>query len=93
MKSISVALLLAVSAVCLCFLQSQALPFTQTEVEEKQPMEYEASQQEQHWNRASAQETGPEEVVFRTKRQSHLSLCRYCCKCCSNKGCGYCCRF
>ncbi|XP_069058169.1 hepcidin [Pleurodeles waltl] len=30
--------------------------------------------------------------LLRTKRQSHLSLCSFCCNCCKNKGCGYCCR-
>ncbi|XP_064803395.1 hepcidin-like [Oncorhynchus masou masou] len=30
---------------------------------------------------------------FRFKRQSHLSLCRWCCNCCHNKGCGFCCKF
>ncbi|XP_053547087.1 hepcidin-2-like [Bombina bombina] len=31
-------------------------------------------------------------TLLRTKRQSHLSICRYCCNCCKNKGCGLCCR-
>lgn len=31
---------------------------------------------------------------IRQKRQSHLSLCRWCCNCCrANKGCGFCCKF
>ncbi|KAM4651626.1 hepcidin-1-like [Discoglossus pictus] len=30
--------------------------------------------------------------LLRTKRQSHLSICRYCCNCCKNKKCGFCCR-
>lgn len=30
----------------------------------------------------------------REKRQSHISMCYYCCNCCrANKGCGYCCKF
>ncbi|KAJ0066620.1 hypothetical protein NL108_015654 [Boleophthalmus pectinirostris] len=30
----------------------------------------------------------------REKRQSHLSMCRWCCNCCrGNKGCGPCCKF
>ncbi|XP_069504424.1 hepcidin-like [Ambystoma mexicanum] len=29
---------------------------------------------------------------LRTRRDSALALCMYCCKCCQKKGCGYCCR-
>ncbi|XP_029432822.1 hepcidin [Rhinatrema bivittatum] len=29
---------------------------------------------------------------LRTKRQSHLNMCRFCCGCCKNKGCSLCCR-
>ncbi|XP_077432526.1 hepcidin-1 [Vanacampus margaritifer] len=30
----------------------------------------------------------------RHKRQSNLSLCRWCCNCCrSYKGCGFCCKY
>ncbi|XP_028984676.1 hepcidin-1 [Betta splendens] len=30
----------------------------------------------------------------RQKRQSHLSMCRWCCNCCRGyKGCGACCKF
>ncbi|XP_062996324.1 hepcidin [Elgaria multicarinata webbii] len=28
----------------------------------------------------------------RPKRSTALSICMYCCKCCRNKGCGFCCR-
>uniref|UniRef100_A0A8C5QJQ4 Uncharacterized protein n=1 Tax=Leptobrachium leishanense TaxID=445787 RepID=A0A8C5QJQ4_9ANUR len=40
----------------------------------------------------------PQGPLLRTKRQSHLSVCIYCCNCCKNgkygksKGCGMCCR-
>ncbi|XP_056399219.1 hepcidin-like [Hyla sarda] len=33
-----------------------------------------------------------EEVFHRTKRFSHLSICRFCCNCCKNKECGLCCK-
>ncbi|KAL7840071.1 hypothetical protein AOLI_G00253940 [Acnodon oligacanthus] len=91
MKSISVALAVAAAVACLCVWQSEAVPFSQPEME--QQTEHEVPRQEQPWTAASAEETRPEEVLFRTKRQSHISLCRYCCNCCSNKGCGFCCRF
>ncbi|XP_072515677.1 hepcidin-1 [Salminus brasiliensis] len=97
MKSISVACAVAVTVACLCVLQSTAVPFSQGSPEPQpqavQQMGNEVPQPEQHRAAVSAEETRPEEVLFRTKRQSHLSLCRYCCNCCNNKGCGFCCRF
>ncbi|XP_028679239.1 hepcidin-1 isoform X1 [Erpetoichthys calabaricus] len=32
-------------------------------------------------------------LLQRAKRQTHLPMCRYCCNCCRNKRCGYCCPF
>ncbi|XP_072282879.1 hepcidin [Pyxicephalus adspersus] len=34
----------------------------------------------------------PSELLLRDKRHTGLHICTYCCKCCRNKGCGYCCR-
>ncbi|KAG8433745.1 hypothetical protein GDO86_012198 [Hymenochirus boettgeri] len=31
-------------------------------------------------------------LLFRQKRHSVLSICRFCCKCCGIKDCGMCCR-
>nr|XP_060639845.1 hepcidin [Anolis sagrei ordinatus] len=32
-------------------------------------------------------------LLRRLKRHnSHLSICTYCCNCCRNKGCSFCCR-
>ncbi|XP_043117485.1 hepcidin-1 isoform X2 [Puntigrus tetrazona] len=82
MKLTRVALAAAVVVACVCLLQTEAVPFTQTE-------ETETPQENEHLT-----ETNPNlQSLFRVKRQSHLSLCRYCCNCCRNKGCGYCCKF
>ncbi|KAG7317936.1 hypothetical protein KOW79_018971 [Hemibagrus wyckioides] len=89
----SIACAVTVIVACLCVLQSAAVPFTQSEVQLEEPVEMEAAQRHDQGEAAMlVKETSPE-VLFRTKRQSHLALCRYCCNCCKNKGCGYCCRF
>ncbi|XP_075046226.1 hepcidin [Mixophyes fleayi] len=38
------------------------------------------------------EEYNVQESPARIKRHSVLSVCTYCCNCCGNKGCGYCCR-
>ncbi|KAK3541194.1 hypothetical protein QTP86_016207 [Hemibagrus guttatus] len=78
--------------VIVCVLTCAAVPFSQSEVRLEEPVEMEAAQRHDQGEAATLQETSPE-VLLRTKRQSHLSLCRYCCNCCKNKGCGFCCRF
>ncbi|XP_016319807.1 hepcidin-1-like isoform X2 [Sinocyclocheilus anshuiensis] len=80
MKLTRVALAAAVVIACVCILQTAAIPFTQTE-------------DEHHVESETPQEQTNPLAFFRVKRQSHLSLCRYCCNCCRNKGCGYCCKF
>ncbi|XP_016089894.1 hepcidin-1 isoform X2 [Sinocyclocheilus grahami] len=85
MKLTYVALAAAVVIACVCILQSAAVPFTQTEDEHHVESETPPTE-------TSQEQTNPL-AFFRVKRQSHLSLCRYCCNCCRNKGCGYCCKF
>uniref|UniRef100_A0A8C8RRC0 Hepcidin n=1 Tax=Pelusios castaneus TaxID=367368 RepID=A0A8C8RRC0_9SAUR len=35
----------------------------------------------------------PQALLRRPKRHNaHFPICTYCCKCCQNKGCGFCCR-
>ncbi|KAB5532926.1 hypothetical protein PHYPO_G00125700 [Pangasianodon hypophthalmus] len=93
MKPMSIACAVTVIIACMCVLQSAAVPFPESEVRLEEPVESEAAQSlDQGEAAALVKETSPE-VLFRTKRQSHLSLCRYCCNCCKNKGCGFCCRF
>nr|AGO64769.1 hepcidin [Cyprinus carpio] len=91
MKFSRVALAAAVIIACVCILQSAAVPFTQ-QTEDEHHVESEAPQENQHLTETSQEQTNPL-AFFRVKRQSHLSLCRYCCNCCRNKGCGYCCKF
>ncbi|XP_043936423.1 hepcidin [Protopterus annectens] len=31
-------------------------------------------------------------LLLREKRDSHFPICTYCCNCCKNKKCGFCCR-
>ncbi|KYO28626.1 hepcidin [Alligator mississippiensis] len=40
-----------------------------------------------------ARSHGLEVPLRRSKRfNSHFPICSYCCNCCHNKGCGFCCR-
>ncbi|XP_054855809.1 hepcidin [Eublepharis macularius] len=40
-----------------------------------------------------AQTSGLQELLRRTKRfNSHFPICTYCCNCCNNKKCAFCCR-
>uniref|UniRef100_A0A8D2J1L3 Hepcidin n=1 Tax=Varanus komodoensis TaxID=61221 RepID=A0A8D2J1L3_VARKO len=34
----------------------------------------------------------PQVPLQRSKRSSHLAICTFCCGCCRQKGCGFCCR-
>ncbi|XP_051999233.1 hepcidin-1-like [Xyrauchen texanus] len=90
MKCTYVTLAAAVLIACVCLLQTAAVPVTQ--LHDEHHLETEAKQENQFMTETSLEQTNPL-ALFRTKRQSHLSLCRYCCNCCHNKGCGYCCRF
>nr|AHB64462.1 hepcidin 1b [Hypophthalmichthys nobilis] len=92
MKCAHVALVAAVVIACVCILQTAAVPFVQEQDEHQ--MEIETPQLNEHSTETTETQgqTNPL-AFFRTKRQSHLSLCRYCCNCCRNKGCGYCCKF
>ncbi|XP_065155012.1 hepcidin-1 isoform X1 [Paramisgurnus dabryanus] len=76
---------------CFCFLQTAASPFTQ-EVQHEDEMNSGAPQVNYHSTETTPEQSNPL-ALFRSKRQSHLSMCRYCCKCCRNKGCGFCCKF
>ncbi|XP_076866817.1 hepcidin-1 [Brachyhypopomus gauderio] len=92
MRSICFAFAVTVIIACVCIFQGSSLPFSESEPRVEEQMESEDPHQEVQGSAFSAVETSPE-VLFRTKRTSNLSLCRFCCKCCRNKGCGFCCRF
>ncbi|XP_006791782.1 hepcidin-1 [Neolamprologus brichardi] len=91
MKAFSIAVAVTLVLAFICILESSAIPFAgvqelaeeagsnDTPVVAHQEMSAESSMMPNH---------------IRQKRQSHLSLCRWCCNCCrSNKGCGFCCKF
>ncbi|XP_032411666.1 hepcidin-1 [Xiphophorus hellerii] len=89
MKAFSIAVAVTLVLAFICVVQSSAIPFTGVgELEEAggndTPVEAHQEVSMESWMM-------PKHV--REKRQSHLSLCRYCCNCCKNKGCGFCCRF
>ncbi|XP_063054083.1 hepcidin-1 [Engraulis encrasicolus] len=96
MKCLTTIAAVTVLLSCICILNSAAVPFS-----EVQPRNMEAPETEmQDLPMASAADitsdtTHPLAELIRTRRHlaSHLSMCRYCCNCCHNKGCGYCCRF
>ncbi|XP_067303908.1 hepcidin-1 [Pseudorasbora parva] len=90
MKRAHVALAAAVVIACVCILQTAAVPFAQEQGEHH--VEKETHQENEHFTETAQEQTNPL-AFFRAKRQSHISLCRYCCNCCRNKGCGYCCKF
>ncbi|KAF7691986.1 hypothetical protein HF521_010953 [Silurus meridionalis] len=82
MKPISIACGVAVIIACVCVFQSAGVPLTESQVHLEEPMEETEAVQSLDQGEVSslAREMSPE-VLFRTKRQSHLSLCRYCCNC------------
>ncbi|XP_035266003.1 hepcidin-1 [Anguilla anguilla] len=89
MKPLSIAVVLVVLSICV--LQNAALPYAEARVQETEGNNVQTEETLQ--TAAAAVETDPL-VLSRTKRHhSIVSLCRYCCNCCKNKGCGYCCRF
>uniref|UniRef100_A0A8B9H3S3 Hepcidin n=1 Tax=Astyanax mexicanus TaxID=7994 RepID=A0A8B9H3S3_ASTMX len=91
MKSISVVCAVALTVTCICILQTTAVPFSQSEITEHQIRA--PKKKSTYKYKVTNSFALFVQVLFRTKRQSHLSLCRYCCNCCKNKGCGFCCRF
>ncbi|KAI1894824.1 hypothetical protein AGOR_G00119730 [Albula goreensis] len=76
----------------MCVLHCTAHPYAETRVQETGESVVQAEELQQ--TSSTADETNPL-VLSRTKRhlQGPFSMCRYCCKCCRNKGCGYCCKF
>ncbi|KAK2844910.1 hypothetical protein Q5P01_011569 [Channa striata] len=89
MKAFSIAVAVTLVLAFICILESSAVPFSGVrELEEAGSNDTPV---------AAHQETSMESWMMpdhiRQKRQSHISLCRYCCKCCKYKGCGFCCSF
>uniref|UniRef100_A0A4W5LAQ6 Hepcidin n=1 Tax=Hucho hucho TaxID=62062 RepID=A0A4W5LAQ6_9TELE len=87
MKGFSVAVAGVVVLACMFILESTAVPFSEVRKEEVGSID---SPVGEHYQPGSE---SMRPAHFRFKRQSHLSLCRWCCNCCHNKGCGFCCKF
>ncbi|XP_064803235.1 hepcidin-like [Oncorhynchus masou masou] len=88
MKAFSVAVAVVLVLSCMFILESNAVPFSEVLTEEVGSIDSPVWEHQQ----PGGESMRPSEH-FRFKRQSHLSLCRWCCNCCHNKGCGFCCKF
>ncbi|XP_012684612.1 hepcidin-1 [Clupea harengus] len=88
MKSFTALIAVTVVFACICVLGSAAVPLS--EVQTGETWKPEAEMQDLA---VTSPEVTNSLALFRTKRQSHMSLCRYCWNCCRNKGWGFCCRF
>ncbi|XP_062394572.1 hepcidin-1 [Sardina pilchardus] len=91
MKLFTTVIAAIVVVACICLLGDAAVPFSEVETDETGET-WRPATETQELAVTSPEVTNPL-ALFRTKRQSHLSLCRYCCNCCRYKGCGYCCKF
>ncbi|XP_061802371.2 hepcidin-1 [Nerophis lumbriciformis] len=91
MKAFSIAVAVTLVLAFVCILENSAVPFSG--VQETQVQEAEEAGD----NTPVADVPGePWTALYhgRQRRQSNLSLCRWCCNCCrAYKGCGFCCRF
>nr|XP_046169647.1 hepcidin-like [Oncorhynchus gorbuscha] len=89
MKAFSVAVAVVLVLACMFILESTTVPFSELVLtEEVGSIDSPVGEHQQPGGESMCL---PEH--FRFKRQSHLSLCRWCCNCCHNKGCGFCCKF
>ncbi|XP_072317121.1 hepcidin-1 [Eucyclogobius newberryi] len=90
MKAFSIAVAVTLVLAFVCFVESSALPFAGEPEPEEAGSNDTPVAAHQDMSAQSWMMPGP----VREKRQSHLSLCRWCCNCCrGNKGCGFCCKF
>ncbi|CAL8288592.1 unnamed protein product [Merluccius merluccius] len=97
MKAFSIAVAVTLVLAFVCMLESATVPLGG--VEEVERVE-EVEEVEGSINTPAAK---PQDLLagywmaagrLRQKRQSHLSLCHWCCNCCRyQKGCGLCCKF
>nr|AEK98542.1 hepcidin isoform 2 [Miichthys miiuy] len=89
MKAFSIAVAVTLVLAFICILESSAVPFTGVqELEEAGSNDTPVATHQE-----MSMESWMMPNLVRQKRQSNISLCRYCCNCCKNKGCGFCCRF
>ncbi|XP_068097631.1 hepcidin [Hyperolius riggenbachi] len=55
------------------------------------PGQYEVMDTAEHPDTLQTEESHNPLTLFRSKRHSHLSVCSYCCNCCKQKKCAWCC--
>nr|QBO59824.1 hepcidin-2 [Chelon ramada] len=90
MKAFSIAVAVTLVLAFICILESSAVPFTGVQ----EPEEAGSNDTPVVAHQEMSMESWMMPNHIRQKRQSHLSLCRWCCNCCrGNKGCGFCCKF
>ncbi|XP_036820650.1 hepcidin-like [Oncorhynchus mykiss] len=93
MKAFSVAVAVVVVLACMFILESTAVPFFEVRTDEVGSIDSPVGEHQQPGGESMRLLLAGIQEHFRFKRQSHLSLCRWCCNCCHNKGCGFCCKF
>ncbi|XP_077384051.1 hepcidin-1 [Festucalex cinctus] len=92
MKAFSIAVAVTLVLAFICILESSALPFN--EVQQQMAEEARGGDTPVAGQQDVAGEEPWTPYHARHKRQSNLSMCRWCCNCCrSYKGCGFCCRY
>ncbi|KAM7421325.1 hypothetical protein PAMA_015465 [Pampus argenteus] len=91
MKAFSIAVAVTLVLAFICVLESSAVPFAA--VQEQEEAGSNDTPVAAHQDQEMSMESWMMPNHSRPKRQSHISLCRYCCNCCKNKGCGFCCKF
>ncbi|XP_028325692.1 hepcidin-1 isoform X3 [Gouania willdenowi] len=92
MKAFSIAVAVTLVLAFLCILESSAVPFAgMQELEETGSND---TPVEAHQGGETSLDSWMMSDHIRKKRNSHISLCVWCCNCCRNqKGCGICCKF
>ncbi|XP_029574477.1 hepcidin-2-like [Salmo trutta] len=96
----------AVDLACMCILESTAVPFPEDFRAVREGFRVNSAQRAckvETWTKILTMCLFPPflnviflaeiQEHFRFKHRRHLSLCRWCCNCCNNKGCGSCCKF
>ncbi|KAK1155205.1 hepcidin-like [Acipenser oxyrinchus oxyrinchus] len=69
---------------------SNSVPLSETEDQDRQ--QHLSSVNDQQTAVSTEAHSPLSSLLLREKRQSHFPICLYCCHCCKNKGCGFCCK-
>ncbi|XP_073703266.1 hepcidin-1-like [Garra rufa] len=90
MKFTRVALAVAVVMACVCFLQTTADTFM-PRTKDEHHVEIETLQVNEPLTETAPEQMNPLALLRPLRTFSPRVICTYCCNCCENKGCGYCC--